>query len=147
MLRAHGDGAARAGACHPRQGRSRHPRRAGCKPPVRGAASSGGTAEGAACREREGEDGEKRGERKLTSGLNNRWQPLTGIQPRARRGGREGGCCVKKKEWGGWGTPRESVGSRTPARGGWIDGFDLKSKILNRFNQYNKRNKFSSDNK
>jgi hypothetical protein len=38
-------------------------------------------------REREGEDEEKRGERKLTSGLDERQQPLIGIQPRARRGG------------------------------------------------------------
>jgi hypothetical protein len=38
-------------------------------------------------REREGEEGEKRGERKLTSGLDERQQPLTGIQTRAWRGG------------------------------------------------------------
>jgi hypothetical protein len=53
---------------------------------------------GAASREREGEEGEKRGEGKLTSGLDERQQPLTGIQPRARRGGREGSCCAGKKE-------------------------------------------------
>jgi hypothetical protein len=57
-----------------------------------------GRAPGAASREREGEEGEKRGEGKLTSGLDERQQPLTGIQPRARRGGREGSCCAGKKE-------------------------------------------------
>jgi hypothetical protein len=39
------------------------------------------------------------------------------------------------------------VGSRTPARGGVNRRFWLKSKTLGKFNQYNKRNKFSSDNK
>jgi hypothetical protein len=43
-----------------------------------------GHAPGAARREREGEEGEKRGEGKLTSGLDERQQPLTEIQPRAR---------------------------------------------------------------
>jgi hypothetical protein len=37
--------------------------------------------------EREGEEGEKRGEGKLTMRLDDRRQPLIGIQPRARRGG------------------------------------------------------------
>jgi hypothetical protein len=62
--------AARAGRAHAAPG-------AGCA----------GVAGGATRRDREGEEGEKRGEGKLTSGLNDRWQPLTGIPPRARGGG------------------------------------------------------------
>jgi hypothetical protein len=62
------------------------------------------TREGRARTERKGEEGEERGEGKLTSGLDGRQQLLTGIQPRARveverrvREG-EGACCVGKKE-------------------------------------------------
>jgi hypothetical protein len=68
-------------------------------------------APGVARREREGEEGEKRGEGKLTSRLDERQQPLTEIQPRARRGGerwkRRKLLRVKGRMRGrGWGTPR-----------------------------------------
>jgi hypothetical protein len=56
--------------------------------PGRAGGAGGGAAGGAARREREGEEGKNRGEGKLTSGLDDRRQPLTGIQPRVR-GGRE----------------------------------------------------------
>jgi hypothetical protein len=46
---------------------------------------------------RRGDDRGREGE--LTSGLDDRWQPLTGIPPRARGGGREGegSCCAGKE--------------------------------------------------
>jgi hypothetical protein len=57
-------------------------------PLARGASTGGPLRGGAARWEREGEEGEKKGKGKLTSGLDDRWQPLTVIPPRARGGGR-----------------------------------------------------------
>jgi hypothetical protein len=78
-------------------------------------ARSGGRREGGA-----GEGGwrERRGEGELTSKLDDRWQPLTGIPPRARGDGREGegSCCaVKENERERGGGTR--MGGRAPGAG------------------------------
>jgi hypothetical protein len=63
------------------------PRVRGWAMPREPAHAEGRGCQGAARREWEGEEREKRGEGKLTSGLDDRRQPLTGIQPWARGGG------------------------------------------------------------
>jgi hypothetical protein len=93
------------------------------------------------------EEGEERGrEGELTSWLDDRWQPLTGIPPRARGGGREGegSCCMGKeneREREGWGAhggrtaPGARLGrgsGRQPTARSRLPLTEFKSRIKNR---------------
>jgi hypothetical protein len=92
-----GQGATRAGGEWSRRGRERARGAAGGKGPRRGRERTRGAGRGARGAEsrpgaalgREGEGEEREREGELTSRLDNRQQPLTGIPPRARGDGRE----------------------------------------------------------
>jgi hypothetical protein len=133
-------GASRAGAAAP-----------GGAVPGRGLRRGGDRHGGAARREREGEEGEKRGEGKLTSELDERRQPLTRIQHRARRGGERWNrgrgrllCGKERMRERGWGRaygeghqgarPWAGVGcgpGRPPTTRSCLLLIDIKSRIKN----------------